>query len=1131
MGAYEDALRGLNSVQREAVTTIEGPVLVIAGPGTGKTQLLSVRVARILQKTDTPPQNILCLTFTESGAQNMRERLTRFIGQGAYDVAISTYHAFGGDLIRRFPEVFAETRLQSPADELAKRQILREIIEDLSYKNPLKQVQHHLGDLVGTISEIKRALLSAEDLRAIASENNTFLVFANSEVQTIFAGVSKLPNTAKKALPLFEQLHESLSKLVPERPVHPRFGSLAQLATDQLRVALLQAQESNSSKPLTSWKGNWLEKNADNQFILGGILKNRRIEALANVFEQYQETLATNGWYDFDDMILRSIEALENNPDLRYSLQEQYLYILLDEFQDTNAAQLRLVQLLSDNPVNEGRPNVLAVGDDDQAIYAFQGAQYSNMLDFYHMYRDVKVVNLIENYRSTADILMTAHNISMQIESSLEKHFKEMSKRLVAANSQLPTATLERREFLSDVAQYDWIAKQIKVLIDSGTRPSHIAVLAPKHKQLEPLVPYLSELAVPMRYEKRENILESPVVKQLITMSKLVIALHAHDQGTANALWPEVLSFDFWNIPVSELWQVSWQINDAPREDNLTWSKALLASDKPYFRMPALLLLSLAGKIEMETCEQMLDYLIGTDAVSSMEIADTQLRSPLRAFYAGTEIQRTNPELFYSTISHLTVLRSKLRDYEATNDGALTLQHLITFVEMYEAAEERILNTSPYNQQADAVQLMTVFKAKGLEFEHVFLPSVHDDIWGTSSKGNTNKLTLPNNLAPIRHAGATDDERLRILFVAITRAKFGLYMTSFTKTYSGQQTKRLKFLNEQEQDDGTFRTLILPEPAQMVIPTDNEAPTLDSLELSWRQRHINGITNAKLKDLLHERLERYQLSPTHLTTFVDMEYAGPEAFFFAILLRFPKAPTANSQFGDAIHETLEWVQRKTTDEGKVPPITGVTTYFSTIMRQRKLTPRQMELEIERGEKALVSYLAKRSSIFKPTDKAEHNFRNEGVFVGDIHMAGKVDRMEIDHKNKTITVVDYKTGRGYAKWKPSNPKLHRYELQLYCYKLLIEGSHTFKHYKVTKGRIEFVEPDENGDIYHPELTFDDTRIEYVRQLLQAMWRCVQYLEFPDVSDYPTTLAGITRFEADLLEQTVSQEANEQKMPSD
>jgi DNA helicase-2/ATP-dependent DNA helicase PcrA len=1109
MSRYQEALEGLNKAQKEAVTTIDGPVLVIAGPGTGKTQLLSVRVARILQETDTLPQNVLCLTFTESGAANMRERLTRFIGQNAYDVNIGTYHAFGGDLIRRFPEVFAETRLQSPADELTKRQMLREIVEGLSYSNPLKQLRHHLGDLIGTISEVKRALLDAESLRAIATENNTFIVFANSEVQTLFSGIGKMPGTAAKALPLFESLYERLVPLVPEQSVHAQLGSLGQLATNELREAILSAQEANSSKPLTAWKNKWLAKNADNQFMFAGSLENRRIEALASVFEQYQEGLAAHGWYDFDDMILRSIEALENNPDLRYSLHEQYLYILLDEFQDTNAAQLRLVQLLSDNPVSEGRPNVLAVGDDDQAIYAFQGAQYSNMLDFYHMYRDVKVVNLTENYRSSADILHAARNISTQIEARLETNFEDMSKELNAANPKLPKADLARREFLSDVAQYDWIAKQIKELIDNGTSPSEIAVMSPKHKQLEPLVAYLAELGVPMRYEKRENILEAPVVKQLITMSKLVIALHDQNEAAANALWPEILSFEFWAVPVAELWQLSWKIGDEPRENNLTWSRALLDSEQPYFKQTALFFLTLAGKVETETCEQMLDYLIGTDAITT-----ENLRSPLREFYAGKEVQQTNTELFYTTISHLTVLRSKLRDYEASSDTALTLPGLIAFVDMYEAAEERLLNTSPYNQQADAVQLMTVFKAKGLEFEHVFLPGMQDDVWGSSSRGNSNKLTLPPNLSPIRHAGATNDERLRILFVAVTRAKFGLHMTSFAKTYSGKQTKHLKFLDEQEQEDGTFRAMVLPEHAQEVLPSDHEAPTLASLELNWHQRHVQARSNADLKGLLAERLERYRLSPTHLTTFVDTEYGGPEAFFFNTLLRFPTAPTANSQFGDAIHESLEWVQHYVTEHNASPDITAVLHYFKTIMSKRKLAPAQLELEIERGEKALTAYLTARGRLFKPTDKAEHNFRNEGVFVGDAHMAGKVDRMEIDKENRTITVIDYKTGRSYEKWE-SLGKLHRYRMQLYSYKLLIEGSHTYKGYKVTSGRIEFVEPDNENRINYLELTFKDEDVERTRQLIQAMWQCVMNLEFPDISGYDTTLTGMKQFEEELL----------------
>lgn len=1115
MNTYKKAFEGLNAAQKQAVTAIEGPVLVIAGPGTGKTQLLGVRVAHILQETDTLPQNILCLTFTENGAENMRERLTRFIGKEAYNVNIGTYHAFGGDLIRHFPEVFAETRLQTPVDELTKRQILRTITEGLSYRNPLKQLRHHIGDLVSTLSEVKRALLTSHDLRALATENAVFIMAAGKTIQDDLDGSVRLPTNAAKAIPLFEKVLERLRPLIPIQPVNMRFGALGQLAVSELETALDQAHALNKSTPLTKWKNTWLAKDADNNFIFGGTLQNQRIDALADVFDQYQAALAEKGWYDFDDMILRAIEALEKNPDLRYTLQEQYLYVLLDEFQDTNAAQLRLVELMSDSPVHEGRPNVLAVGDDDQAIYAFQGAQYSNMLDFYKMYRDVTVVNLTENYRSSADILTTAQGISAQIEARLEKHFEGMSKALIAANSTLDAHTkLERREFQSDVAQYDWIAQEIKKLIEQGTRPSEIAVLAPKHRQLEPLVPYLADREVPMRYEKRENILEAPVVQQLLTMSKLVIALNGRNFGVADALWPEVLSFDFWNIPTSDLWQLSWQVSDAPSEEHSHWSKALLASDKPFLRAPTQLILSLAGRLDTETCEQILDALIGTTEVLTHGEIQTAVRSPLREFYTGETVQHTNPELFYDTLSHLTVLRARLRDFEATHDIAFKLHDLIRFVEMYETAEERLLNTSPYNQQADAVQLMTVFKAKGLEFEHVFLPSCQDEVWGSSSHGNSNKLTLPANLAPVRYAGANDDERLRILFVAITRAKFGLHLTSFARTFAGKNTKLLKYLNEQEQDDGSVKSLVLPESVQTVLSSDHTAPTLASLELNWRHRHIEGRGITELGGLLAKRLEHYQISPTHLTTFIDLEYGGPEQFFFKTLLRFPEAPTANSQYGNTIHATLEWVQHRTDERGFIPTIEEITAYFAEKMRLCKLPPDQMVLEVERGEKSLTAYLAKRGHIFKPGDKAEHNFKREGVFVGDVHMAGKVDRMEIDTKNRTIVVVDYKTGKAHARWS-SAISLRKYQLQLYSYKILIEGSHSYRGYRVIAGRVEFIEPDAEGRIHYLDLSFDEAEYTHTKKLLQSVWQKIHALDFPDIRAYPINLTGMKEFEADLL----------------
>jgi superfamily I DNA/RNA helicase len=193
--------------QKQAVDAIDGPVLVIAGPGTGKTQLLSARVANILPQTDTPAKNVLCLTFTESGAQNMRERLTRFIGQTAYEVNIGTYHAFGGDLIRRYPEYFAATRLQNPADELAKRQILNDITGEDELQQPTQaDPAPHLGDLITTISEIKRALLTPEDLRAIAREILVFITNMRKPLQEIFADFDGCRGSSTKSAVYFEQV-------------------------------------------------------------------------------------------------------------------------------------------------------------------------------------------------------------------------------------------------------------------------------------------------------------------------------------------------------------------------------------------------------------------------------------------------------------------------------------------------------------------------------------------------------------------------------------------------------------------------------------------------------------------------------------------------------------------------------------------------------------------------------------------------------------------------------------------------------------------------------------------------------------------------------------------------------------
>lgn len=1111
MGSYQEALAGLNEAQKKAVTTIEGPVLVIAGPGTGKTQLLSTRIAHILSTTDTLPENILCLTFTDSAAQNMRERLSNMIGQAAYRVTMSTYHAFGSDLIRRFPDYFAEQGELQAIDDLGIDSTFRSIIADLPYGNPLKYADMYLGDVKTFVSDAKRALLSPAMARAVADANDRFLEQAQPIVSDALADMKRID---KKAVERFTQIAEQLEAL-PVLEVTPEgIVPLETRCIQDLRSALEAAAETSKTTSLTKWKNAWLAKDAHGRFIVDGARTNDKLRALADVYETYLARLAEQHLFDYDDMILRAVSTLGSNDDLRFTLQEQYLYILLDEFQDTNGAQLKLVELLTDNPVHEGRPNVLAVGDDDQAIYAFQGADYSHMLQFQRMYRDVLLVPLTQNYRSHADILYVARGIAEQIEERLHHHFPAIEKTLTAHNPKLPSsAIVERHEAKSDVAQFAWTAQKIRALIDSGTPANEIAVLAPQHKYLEPLVPFLQEAGVPVRYDKRENVLDDPAITQLVRMAELCLALNAGNFATSNALWCEVLSFPFWGLPTSLIWQLSWQATD----DNKNWTETLL--EYPELKPIALCFMRLSMQVETETLETMLDYLIGVTPLDVQEPDHSTFTSPYYAYYFTDDSMHAHESIgnFWELLTNLTVLRARLRDYRHDRDTPLTISDFIGFVEAHRAAEIKVLNTSPYQDADQAVQLMTAFKAKGMEFRSVFVLAVNNEAWGTGVRAQGSRLSLPQNLLFMRYAGATNDERLRLFYVAITRAKIALYLVNYTANFSGKTMNRLQYLNEVTDTEGVESPL-LPTPQQRVQTIDSNetgliTPTTE-LATYWHHRHQAALSHEDVRALLSHRLAQFQLSPTHVNAFTDLEHGGPALFFMNTILRFPKAPTANGQFGNAMHETLEWLHIQNKRQGSVPTLDATQKLFEQRLRAKRLGAQDTQHMLDRGSSALQAYLTQRRETIATANECEYNFRREGVFIGKAHMAGKIDKLLIDRTQKTIVIVDYKTGKSFTRWE-HNLKLHKYRQQLYLYKALVEGSQKFAGYTVTGAYLEFVEPDDNGDIHELHLVFNENEYTAVRQLAESVWQRVQAIELPDVQQYSTDLKGTEQFEIDLL----------------
>ncbi|MBA3758635.1 ATP-dependent helicase [Candidatus Saccharibacteria bacterium] len=1108
MYKFDEIYGILNDQQKLAVDTTDGPLLVLAGPGTGKTQLLSARVANILKKTDTLAQSILCLTFTEAASLNMRERLNSMIGELAYDVHINTYHGFASDIIKTYPEFFEtidletgqDARLERPIDELRQLEVVKDIIEALPFTDPLRSARYYVKSVVGAIADFKQANLSADELREIAGENSNAVQELSPKINELMAVHGRIPGKTALALELFSSIANTLTE---------NTSSLTLDASKTLQEALGRAEEENSTKPLTAWKNQWLVKDENDQWTFTNPESAGKLLSLANIYEQYQRVVGKAGQYDFNDMIISTIAALKRKPELKYNLQEKYQYILLDEFQDTNAAQFELVKLLADHPLQEGRPNIMAVGDDDQGIFAFQGADIGNMVAFTTSFKQVVVINLVKNYRSHHDILHVAHNIAQQIESRLHHNLENISKDIESAADNLPkNATIARHEFASQASEYGWIGEQIAELIKDGVPAEEIAVLAPKHVILEALVPFLNSHGVPVAYEKRENIFDTPVIQSVLLQTEFLRAAGSQKMTAMDAFLPKVLSLDFWGIPTSDIWDLNWDFYAKKFETYTPWAQ--LALKKPSTMQATEFLLRVGSLSDTTSLEIILDYITGA---KSLQLDDgTTYTSPMKSYYFSEAAQNASPLQFYEAISHLSVIRSHLRDQQSQTDSQLTIDSLLGIYETYQEAEQPLLNTHPIAQSESAVQLQTVYKAKGLEYQYVFLPCMHDDVWGSTATFAGNKISLPANLKHIRHDASSEDTKRRLLFVAITRARYGLYTTSYAQKENGKKTLPAKYYLESEGGNGRI-SQILPENVNQVFMT-TRAPeqARQDVDTLWHSRHL--VMSPNLRSLLKDRLARYVMSPTHLNTFTNIEYAGPQAFLLNTLLRFPEAASADSIYGDALHKSLEWFQKQGTI-GNYPSILATTEHFTNKIERSFLSRADKTSYSDRGSHALKCYLAANGERLKTNALAEVDFRKEGVTLDGAILTGKIDRLEIDKVNKTVRIIDFKSGSPSTKWS-SQTKYLSYKQQLYFYILLIEKSHTYRNYKVESAALEFIEPLSNGKSAPPlVLKYDDQEYADFKRLIAAVWHKIQALALPDVSGYATTPVGMRAFISDLI----------------
>lgn len=1110
MGKYDEEYELLNDRQREAVGATEGPQLVLAGPGTGKTQLLSMRVANILRKDDVAPSNILCLTFTDNAARNMRERLSGIIGQPAYHVAIHTFHSFGSDVINQYPDYFTGRQLLQPVDELGRYELLHDIFDSLPHSNPLSvKVGDNfvfLKSVLDVIGWLKQNALKPDELHVLLDANQKIIEATAKELVKTFAATP-----SAKQLPAYIKFLELIKKQIGGKSYYG-FPEYAAQAAAELEQAIDQTDASGRyAKAITEWRKNWCKKDANGQYVYkDGGQNYRKLHAVANVYQQLVEAMAMQGLYDFDDMVVEAVHAMETNDELRYNLQERYQYVLVDEFQDTNKAQLRMLSALGDNPVHEGQPNLMAVGDDDQAIYAFQGAQASNMAAFIKTY-SVKPITLTENYRSNANILKASQNIASQITDRLDAVLPNVNKQLTAQQA-YDSKTLDHVTFSSELAQYDWIATEVEKLVKAGTAPENIAVIAPRHKYLERLMPYLGARHLPVAYERRENILQAPVIIELLTMAELVVVIADNRQSDVDRLMGQVLGYDFWGIPTETLVQLSLECYSK----NKHWLEVLGTNSDKRLKNITGWFLGLAKRAALEPMEYMLDQLIGAggDGVDS-EYDDLLLPkdkankfvSPLRSYYFSPERYQTATDAYLTLLGQQATLRHRLRQWKPNQ--ALFIRDLVEFAELHLSANLKIVDTNPHTQTTKAVQVMTAYKAKGLEFDAVFVINAQDEVWGPTARRQSSRISLPRNL-PIEPAGDSDNDRLRILFVALTRAKHSLYLTSYSHTLDNQPSPVLSFIGQ----DAGFKSLTIDKPAR------TKAAEILATDWAYRFRQIIADKPALFEPIL----ANYKLSVTHLNNFIDIRDGGPEYFLVHNLLRFPEALSPSAAYGDAVHKTLQWGHTELKHTGKLPVIAKLQTYFVDVLERKHLRQTDYKRLVARGTKALEQYFDTRRKDFLAGDMVERGFNNEGVVVAGANLSGKIDKLHFDSPG-VVQVIDFKTGKPAAGWQGKDEyekvKLHRYRQQLMFYKLLVEGSASFsKRLSVSSGALEFIEPDEQGKLVNNlELTFDDQELARFTKLIGAVWQHIVELEFPDTSDYPQNLKGIQKFEQDLIDNKI------------
>ncbi|HVV67189.1 MAG TPA: ATP-dependent DNA helicase [Candidatus Saccharimonadales bacterium] len=1076
MGLFEDEYERLNEAQKEAVEETEGPVLVVAGPGTGKTQLLGMRVANILKTRDTKPSNILCLTFTNKASINMKERIIRLTGVEGAKVTVKTFHSFAGEIMNLYPDYFWNAARLSVAPESVQLDIIESIVSKLPLDNPLalKFAGQYtlLGDIQRSIGLAKDAGLTPGKLSALIDVNLAYI----NEIEASLVEILGQRLSAKT----LEELRTKVAAL-PKQPIDQSVYPLVSLSTvliESLDNAIAQDEGSGKTANTSAWKQRWVQTVNGEKGMWKERQRNEWWRELANVYEVYRELVHERGFYDYADMLVEVIAQLEQHPDILADVQERFNYVLIDEFQDTTPAQLRLAHLVADHHSTD-EPNLMAVGDDDQSIFKFNGAELNNMLGFERNYPSAKRIVLLKNYRSTQQVLDSAKKVIEQAESRLVNQDTSLSKDLVAEDPPEDPGRIAAVSYSSRELQFSEIAREIQ----SAYKPKkEIAVLARGHDSLIKMSGILQQLNVPVRYEQQSNILDHEIVNQVYLITSLLAAINSGDKATINALVHQVLRHPMWGIEPVELWQLA--VDNYPRRD---WLKSLLNNRSSQLQTTGNWLVWLSRQAGSQPLAVTLEHILGLRK-------SHEYTSPIREYFIDRNIDRNKDRAgqYLSSLSAIQLLRALVHEF--ARQGEPTLEELIRFIDINRENNKVVADESPFITGNQAVQLLTVHKAKGLEFDDVYIIDAIEDIW-QPRKGSRKP---PSNL-PLQPNGDDFDDYVRLMYVAMTRARSSITISGYYQDHAGK--------------DVAASTIIQTAFDITKLTETGEDRLIEVLE---QNLHWPDLSGGEEREMLKAKLETYNLSVTHLLNFLDLSKGGPQYFKERNLLNLPEAKSVALSYGTAMHSAMEEAQKLTNKDSF--DLAAIKQAFALALEEEQLSPAETKRFTEQGKQMLDRLFNEYGYTLQKGNLPEQELKD--IHLGEAVISGKLDR--VDKNSPSLLIADYKTGKPLSSFATSDKskalKAHNHKMQLIFYALLAQETPQFSEYKNFEGQMVYVEADTQKLLRLSYAPSEDD-VKRLRLLIEAVWKKIMALDLPDISHYSQDIDGVQQFEQDLIDGTI------------